>query len=39
MGDRATPAQKREIYLAQGLMCLGIFIGVVGVYLALQKQQ
>jgi len=37
LGGQASLAQKREVHLAKGLMGLGIFIGVVGVFLALRK--
>jgi len=37
LGNRATVHQKREVYLASVLMWVGIAIGVVGVYIALQK--
>ena len=36
-GETASPGQKREVYLAQSLMILGIIIGVIGVWLAVNK--
>ena len=36
-GETASFAQKREVYLAQSLMILGIFMGVIGVWLAVNK--
>ena len=36
-GDSASCSQRREVYLAQSLMGFGIFMGVIGVVLAVNK--
>ena len=36
--ERPTPEQKREVIFAQTLMCMGIVMGLIGVWMAISNQ-